>query len=171
MKRWIFYLVVILQILFLVLMSISFYAMDAVGETIKLRTAPADPRDPFYGDYVTLAYEIEQIPEDKWAVEKELERGDRVFLLLEARDEGIYELVEASKLWKEAKNDQIVLRARYQWHDEINGTYQVDIGLNRYYIAENTGAMYEQTMGNSIVEIVIAPWGHKKIASLEEDNE
>ncbi|MGI8314471.1 GDYXXLXY domain-containing protein [Halobacillus mangrovi] len=168
MKRWIFYLIVFLQILFLSLMSISFYVMDAMGETIKLKTAPVDPRDPFYGDYVALSYEVEQIPEEQWAVEKELERGDRVFLLLESNNEGVYELVEASKIWKEAEENQTVLRARYLWHDEMNKTYQVDIGLNRYYVEENTGEYYEERIGESVVEIVIAPWGHKKIASLEE---
>jgi len=32
------------------------------GERLVLKTRPVDPRDPFRGDYVTLNYEIGQIP-------------------------------------------------------------------------------------------------------------
>lgn len=165
-QRWWFYGLVTLQLLFLLLMSASYYAMDSWGQTITLKTAPVDPRDPFYGDYVTLDYAIEQIPEEKWLVEEPLNRGEKVFLLLEENDEGIYELVEASTLWPETEGNQVVLSSKYQWSDASLQQHQVDIGLGRYYIEENTGTFWERREERE-VEIVLAPWKQKKIASLK----
>ncbi|MGR9050877.1 GDYXXLXY domain-containing protein [Halobacillus faecis] len=165
-KRWWFYGLVTLQLLFLLLMSASYYAMDLWGQTITLKTAPVDPRDPFYGDYVTLDYTIEQIPEEKWLVEETLNRGEKIFLLLEENEDEIYELVEASTLWPETESNQVVLSSKYQWSDPSLQQYQVDIGLGRYYIEENTGTFWEQREERE-VEIVLAPWKQKKIASLK----
>ncbi|MBN9655807.1 hypothetical protein GLW00_05210 [Halobacillus litoralis] len=164
-RSW-FYGLVTLQILFLLLMSASYYVMDIWGQTITLKTAPVDPRDPFYGDYVTLDYAIERVPEEKWSVDESLNRGEKVFLLLEENDEKIYELVEASTLWPETEDNQVVLTAKYQWSDPSLQQYQVDIGLGRYYIEENTGAFWEQREERE-VEVILAPWKQKKIASLK----
>ncbi|QAS51652.1 GDYXXLXY domain-containing protein [Halobacillus litoralis] len=165
-KRWVFYTLVSLQVLFIVLMSVSYYAMDLWGKSITLQTAPVDPRDPFYGDYVTLSYEIEEVPEDKWAAETDVDRGERVFLLLEENEEGIHELVEASTLFPEPNGEQVVLTAKHNWSDPSTGQHRVEIGLNRYYIEENTGLDWEER-GEGLVEIVLAPWKQKKIVSLK----
>lgn len=165
-RRWWFYGLVTVQILFLLLMSASYYLMDIWGETITLKTTPVDPRDPFYGDYVTLDYEVEQIPEEKWGVETSLDRGEKVFLLLEEDEEGIHRLVEASTLWPETEGNQMVLSSKYQWFDPSSKIYQVDIGLGRYFVEENTGTLWEQREERR-VDIVVAPWKQKKIASLE----
>ncbi|RWZ55185.1 hypothetical protein EQV77_11075 [Halobacillus fulvus] len=165
-KRIWFYILVAFQFLFLVIMSAGYYAMDAFGETIRLETAPVDPRDPFYGDYVTLAYEVEQVPESMWQGEEEVESGQQVFLVVEPNEEGVYELQSASDRKPETEGDEVALEARLNWHDEFGRTYQVDLGLNRYYIEENTGERFESGMDNRIVEIVLAPWGQKKIKSI-----
>lgn len=165
-QRWWFYGLVTLQLLFLLLMSASYYAMDSWGQTITLKTTPVDPRDPFYGDFVRLDYAIEQIPEEKWMIEEPLNRGEKVFLLLEENDKEIYELVEASTLWPETEGNQVVLSSKYQWSDPSLQQYQVDIGLGRYYIEENTGTFWERREERE-VDIVLAPWKQKKIASLK----
>ncbi|CDQ21067.1 Uncharacterized membrane-anchored protein [Halobacillus karajensis] len=165
-RRWFFYALVFLQLLFLILMSVSYYAMDLWGKTITLKTAPVDPRDPFYGDYVRLNYDIEQIPEEKWKGEETVDRGEKVFLLLEENEEGIYELVEASTIWPEKSDGQVVLSSKYQTSASALDQYQVDIGLGKYYIEENTGAIWEQREERT-VEVVLAPWKQKKIVSLK----
>lgn len=165
-KRWWFYALVFIQVLFLILMSVSYYAMDFWGKTITLKTDPIDPRDPFYGDYVTLDYEVEQVPEEKWNIKASLNRGEKVFLLLEENEEGIYELKEATTFWPTAQGNQEVLTAKHAWSDPSLNQYQVDIGLDRYYIEEGTGELWEQRQERE-VEIVLAPWKQKKIVSLE----
>ncbi|MCA1022534.1 GDYXXLXY domain-containing protein [Halobacillus litoralis] len=164
-QRW-FYGLVSAQILFLLLMAAAYYAMDMVGEKVVLKTAPVDPRDPFYGDYVELGYEIEEVPGDQWEEEGASERGEKVFLLLEADEEGIYELQKAGTERFDSAKGQVVLPARYLWEDERASIHHVDIGLNRYYVEENTGKMWEQGE-ERLVTIVLAPWNQKKIVTLE----
>ncbi|WP_028782000.1 GDYXXLXY domain-containing protein [Thalassobacillus devorans] len=166
MKRFAFYGVVLLQVLFLTGMSISYYAMDAFGQTIKLETAPVDPRDIFYGDYVILNYEIERIDEEKWSGGIP-EYGEAVYILLEESDNGVFQVVTASRDKMETEADQVRMRGKYQWHNEGQSVHQVTYGINRYYVEENTGGKYEQQRDDMVVEVVVAPWGQKKIVSIK----
>ncbi|MFD1017803.1 GDYXXLXY domain-containing protein [Thalassobacillus hwangdonensis] len=169
MKRIAFYVIVAAQALFLIGMSAAYYAIDAVGESIKLRTEPIDPRDLFYGDYVTLNYEIEQIPIEKWNVEKEASYGDMIHVLLERREDGIYEVVEASNRMYDPGDNQVAVQAKYEWSSEVEKIHRVSYGINRYYVEENTGRELEEQAGEMIVEVAIAPWGQKKIVSIDNE--
>ncbi|MCA1011298.1 GDYXXLXY domain-containing protein [Halobacillus halophilus] len=166
MKRIWFYVIVCLQVLFLILMSISYYTMDTWGESIRLKTAPVDPRDPFYGDFVTLSYEVEMVPADKWNVSADIGSGEKIYLLLEPDEKNLYTLVKASAEKPEVSEEEVVLPARLDWHDPQRGVYMVDIGLDRYFIEEGTGQQYEQNREDLIVEVILAPWGQKKIDSV-----
>ncbi|WP_173916979.1 GDYXXLXY domain-containing protein [Halobacillus sp. Marseille-Q1614] len=166
MKRWIFYLIIGLQALFLIGMSVSYYAMDQFSETILLETEPVDPRDPFYGDYVALHYSIEQVPEEKWKSKKQPERGDIVYLLIEEKKGGLYELVSASDQKLSPNENQEELQAKFDWHLEQEGIYQVNVGLDRYFVEEGTGQAIER-QSEQVVKILVAPWGQKKIVSVE----
>ncbi|MBH0228750.1 GDYXXLXY domain-containing protein [Halobacillus yeomjeoni] len=166
MKRKWFYVIVGFQILFLVGMSISYYAMDVFGESITLKTAPVDPRDPFYGDYVTLGFEVERFPKEKWSGSENVKWRERIFLLLEEGEKGIHQLVKASESSLQSGENQIVLPAKFEWYDEHTETYVVNLSVDRYYIEENTGEEYEGE-GDRLVEIIVAPWGQLKIKSLK----
>ncbi|WP_226037690.1 GDYXXLXY domain-containing protein [Aquibacillus saliphilus] len=165
MKRIFFYIIVGLQFLFLVGMAASYYMIDYFGETIKLETLPVDPQDIFYGDYVTLRYEIEEIQANKWGGNENPTSGNRVYVLLENK-EGAYQVVKASDEKFQPSSGQVMLTAKYKYHDSINSIYQVDYGLGRYYIEDNTGQQYEQS-GEMIVTVAVAPWGQKKITDLK----
>ncbi|WP_101843451.1 GDYXXLXY domain-containing protein [Halobacillus sp. Marseille-P3879] len=166
MKRLLFYTVVGMQALFLIGMSVSYYAMDHWGETIWLETEPVDPRDPFYGDYVTLHYEIESFKDERWQGEEPPERGDKVYLIVEEGENNRFELVKASQSSSKLSEGQVEIKAVYQWHNPTENEHQVSIGLNRYFIEEDTGEDFERT-DRYVVEIVAAPWGQKKINSIE----
>ncbi|WP_079480662.1 GDYXXLXY domain-containing protein [Halobacillus salinus] len=160
-----FYVLVALQAAFLIVMSVGFYAMDEWGETINLKTEPVDPRDPFYGDYVVLNYQVESFPSSKWEGKDDVERGDKVYLLLENEEDGVSSLIKASDHPLNPDANQIVVESRMEWRDQYNDNYRVDLGLDRYYIEENTGREWEQAE-DRIVTIVLAPWGQKKIQSV-----
>lgn len=166
MKRLLIYIVITLQALFLVGMSLSYYLIDQVGKTIKLETLPIDPQDIFYGDYVTLRYEIEQIEESKWIGEKEHRYGEKVYVIVEEADNGTYQVVQGSAERLQVGANQVLLNGKYHYNDTYEGVIHVDYGLDRYYIEDNTGADYEQS-GEMTVTVAVAPWGQKKIVSLE----
>ncbi len=168
MKRGYFITLVGLQVIFLLLMTVSFYAMDSFGDTIKLKSEPVDPRDPFYGDYVTLSYEVEQISDEKWTGEENVHPGEKINVLLEPNKNGIYEVKQASPDSITASSkDQVVLDAKYEGHDNFLETHHVSLGLSRYYIQENDGAQFGNATNEKLVEIVVSPWGQKKIISVK----
>ncbi|SFG00722.1 Uncharacterized membrane-anchored protein [Halobacillus alkaliphilus] len=166
MNRIWFYVIVCLQALFLILMSMSYYTMDTWGESIRLKTAPVDPRDPFYGDYVTLSYEVELVPSEKWNISADIGSREKVYLLLEPGENDLYTLVQASAEKPDVSGAEVVLPARFDWHDSQREVYTVDIGMDRYFIEEGTGQQYEQNREDLIVEVIVAPWGQKKINSV-----
>ncbi|MBO8156234.1 MAG: GDYXXLXY domain-containing protein [Bacillaceae bacterium] len=166
MKRVFFYVVTGLQALFLIAMSVSFYIMDDFGEVIRLETAPIDPPDLFYGDYVSLRYEEERIEPEYWFGSKEVDRNEKIYVLLIPDEEGIYHVKAASDKKLAEHDDGIVITAKYQYKD-WNGDHRVSFGINRFYVEDNTGRQYEEIRDQLIVTVVVVPWGQKKIVSLE----
>ncbi|KGP72140.1 GDYXXLXY domain-containing protein [Pontibacillus yanchengensis] len=167
MKKWLFIVVVAAQAVYLLAMAGSYYLIEDFGETVTLQTAPVDPSDVFYGDYVILNYEVSTIPEGQLN-EEELERGDKVFVYLAPVDDGSYEVQRASIQKQDAKENEVIMTGRYEF--KANDGFQVDYGIGRYYVEDNTGETYENHSGDMTVEVAIAPWGQKKIVgvTLEE---
>lgn len=155
--------------MFLVGMSLSYYLIDEFGETIQLKTAPVDPRDLFYGDYVTLGYEVEQISEENWSGSDRVDAREKVYLILSPNQSGIYEVAEAADHKLEAREtNDVVITGWYGWYDRLNG-HRIHLGLDRYYIEENTGEEFENSREPMTVTIAVAPWGQKKITDLTRD--
>ncbi|MYL32295.1 hypothetical protein GLW08_05930 [Pontibacillus yanchengensis] len=160
MKKWLFIVVVAAQAFYLVAMAVSYYVMEDFGETVTLQTAPVDPSDVFYGDYVILNYEVNTIPKGQLS-EGELERGDKVYVYLVPNDNGIFEVQRASLQKQNAKENEVIMTGRYEF--EANDGFQIDYGIGRYYVEDNSGETYENHQGDMMVEIAIAPWGQKRI--------
>ncbi|HZG55531.1 GDYXXLXY domain-containing protein, partial [Paenibacillus sp.] len=78
-----FALLVALQALALLGLAGAAYAAVWFGEDIRVRTAPVDPRDFLYGDYVTLSYEMSRLSPALWQGGKLPEEGDAVYVALE----------------------------------------------------------------------------------------
>lgn len=166
MKKYAIYITVSLQALFLIGMASAFYLMDVFGEEIKLQTVPIDPQDPFYGDYLILDYEVESITRREWKIDEELSYGETVYLTLTKGANDMYQIKEVNKNKPNSKENQVVLSAKYEMFDTFDNRYHVNMGLGRYYIEDNTGEMYEDS-GELLVTIIVAPWGQKKIVSIE----
>ena len=128
--------VVLLQALFLLTMAGSYHLAHAWGEEIRLKTMPVDPRDLFYGDYVTLGYEISTIPID---LIDDLDasgdfhisdlEGKRIYVLL-TEEYGLYRVERAYLDRRNVPKDSWpVLRGQIRagWNDET----RIDYGLER----------------------------------------
>lgn len=160
--------IVLMQALFLLALAGSYHAAHALGEEIRLKTAPVDPRDLFYGDYVTLRYEISSIPVQRIADLKPDSDGDiedlykrQIYVVL-TEEEGIHRLkqayLERSNI---PKGSGPVLRGIIQggWNDEVNVKY----GLERYYVPEGKGTELELRQEEIIMRVKIAAWGQALI--------
>ncbi|KGP90764.1 hypothetical protein N780_03600 [Pontibacillus chungwhensis BH030062] len=162
MKRWLFPLMVSLQVLYLVGMAGAYYAIDLFGETIDLKTAPVDPRDLFYGDYVVVNYEISTISNENW-VGDEPQYNDKVYVKLR-KDGEVYEAQAVSHQALPTEKDEVLITGQYKGGngDELRIRY----GIERFYVEENTGEALEGNESERVAEVAVAPWGQKKIVSL-----
>ena len=170
-------LLVAVQVLVLTGMLLSQYAISWFGKEIELKTAPVDPRDIFYGDYVILNYEISRLPLAMSDRDK-LNRGDSVYVLLRpsASDRRLYEAAGISTDKPKTEGDEVYIKARvqYVWENGANEEVQLQYGLERYYVPEGTGMEWErrwneqfQEQGDKLrVRVTVAPWGRAKVEEL-----
>lgn len=161
--------IIVLQVLVLIGMAASHYAVEWYGDEVHLKTAPVDPRDLFYGDYVTLNYEISEIHLSQFKGNRPPEEGDMVFVLL--KKEGDYHQLVSASLEKPSvlATDEQVVKGRVnfvtrQWDPKLQGdsplqSFHVLYGFERYYVAEGTGKELENKRGQFDVVVKVAPWG------------
>jgi uncharacterized membrane-anchored protein len=161
-----------LQVLFLLFIAGSYYSIDYFGKEIKIKTKPVDPTDLLYGDYVTLNFDISNVPISKWEGKaSSFDRGQRsVYVILEKNKEGYFTVSSVTSDKPDVSNNQVVLRAQAEktWSgnnafDQLHITY----GFERYYVQENTGKELEQQARDMDVTISVAPWGASKIVDLQ----
>jgi uncharacterized membrane-anchored protein len=156
-----------LQVLFLLGMALSYYAVGWYGQEIRLKTIPIDPKDYLYGDYVTLNYEVSQLKPELWnkQTDGELPQDGSVVYVLLRSDGGLYKAVQVSGSKPQAKADEAVLKGVVQsrWDD----TLQIKYGIERYYIPEGTGKELEEKARDTVVKVKLAPWGQMKLEGLE----
>lgn len=169
-NRWLI-LVVALQALFLIGYAGTSYAAEWFGREVRLETAPVDPRDVLYGDYVVLSYEISQLDRTLWRSETSAlpVRGDTVYVALRPDAEGIFRPAAFFPNRAMAGGEDVLIKGRveYSWEHAVTIRY----GLERYYVPEGTGKALEEQAGKLLVTVRIAPWGQSVITGAEPRDE
>ncbi len=130
------------------------------GTEIVLKTEPVDPRDLLRGDYVTLGYELSQIPENeiKGDPDSYYAEGSDVFVLLKKGADGIWTRNRASaEPVTELVSGEVLLRgrSRYMFDPRSNGTVRVDYGIERFYVPEGEGKPIEQGVSEKRIDAVV----------------
>ena len=115
------------------------------GDDVALLTVPVDPRDLLYGDYVTLRYEIEEVPKNEIspAILKKIDNwsnSNRLKVYGNLVQQGdIYVL---DSLSDKKPRGSVYLTGKLSGYDYQNvdgvNVHSVDFGLERYYVPENT---------------------------------
>ncbi|MBG8556218.1 GDYXXLXY domain-containing protein [Hymenobacter guriensis] len=165
-RRWLRWLV-LAQVLFVLGVAASGYATGAWGRTIWLRTTPVDPRDLLYGDYVTLAYTISQVPGHLWRGAQPARRNQAAYVLLQPGSDGTCSAVGIYPEKPAPTPTQAVLRGSVQqvWRRSLTLRY----GLERYYVPEGSGKKLERHPRLQ-VQVRIAPWGQARITQVVPDS-
>jgi uncharacterized membrane-anchored protein len=159
-----FYGAVVIQILILLAITGTFYLTDKVGKEVHLKTEPVDPTDLFYGDYVILQYDIQTLPIKLWKGNDPIEESKKVYVVLDK----VNDIYEAKAIYPEKPNvneNEVVIAGRYKYFQD-DSTVFITYGIEKYYIKEGTGKEIEKQRDNLVVEVMIAPWGQKKINNI-----
>jgi uncharacterized membrane-anchored protein len=165
MKKW-FLTIIALQVVFILGLAGTTYAMDWLGKEIRLATVPVDPRDVLYGDYVTLSYEMNRLEPSLWKGDADLPaRGDKIYMVLRPNTDGLYEPIAAYSVRVAVNDTEVMVKGvvDYRWDDSLSVRY----GLERYYVPKGTGRAMEDQADNPVVTMKIAPWGQLVITDVD----
>ncbi|AFC32623.1 hypothetical protein PM3016_5966 [Paenibacillus mucilaginosus 3016] len=160
------------QVLVLAGIALSYYAVGWYGQDIRLRTVPVDPRDIFYGDYVTLSYEISRLDSTLWKEAAPPERGDTVYVVVKQGTDGVAVPMAVYVSKPSLAEGEAALKGivQYAWNPDFRGeeSFSVRYGIERYYVPEGTGKALEERAANLIVRVKAAPWGQVTIGEIED---
>ena len=123
------------------------------GEHVLLRTQPVDPRDPFRGDYVALAY-----PESRLRPGAEFAEGTRVYVQLRERPDGVW---VGRAPTRERPSAGVFVRGR------VDG-FQIRFGIERFYVREGTARKYElaNARGRLLADVAVERDGSAHLSEL-----
>jgi len=115
--RWKFIFFVSLQVALLAGIIAYRQYWVATGERILLQTAPVDPRDIFRGDYVSLRYDISTLDLDGLGAKGSFKSNEKVYVLLEKNQEGIFNPVSVSR---EPPSGKRFIQGRVQYETTLS---------------------------------------------------
>lgn len=171
MKRVLFYFLLILQALVLIAFSVLYEKIDKYGQTISIKTSEDFNRYHQYeqGKNIYMEYEINRIKEDRFSDVNvnEMERNESVYVLLRGED-GMFSVIKASdKKLESMSSNEVVLKGKFQHKDSMSKEIYVHYGMEKI-----TNRGYDHlTNGPWLITLKVAPWGQKKIVSIENMNE
>jgi uncharacterized membrane-anchored protein len=130
------------------------------GAEIVLKTEPVDPRDLLRGDYVTLGYEVSQIPAKEitapaggWYSE-----GSYVYVVLKKGGDGVWARSRASaEPISDLKGDELLLRgrSRFMFEPQSDQMVPVNYGIERFYVPEGEGRAIETAQQEKRIDAVV----------------
>jgi len=108
----------------------------AMGRSVMLKIRPVDPYNMLSGYYVTLNYEIAD--PGSFANPVNASNGERVYAILERRNDGVWRQVSLSKSRPtNLPENRIAIRGRYTYS-------RIGYGIEEFFIPEDKRAEIEE---------------------------
>jgi uncharacterized membrane-anchored protein len=118
------------------------------GKTVFLRTAPIDPRDPFRGDYVSLKYEISEIPLKKFKGTLPSDMSAKYYTVLKKGEDNVFELDHCTDVRPAGQTVFIKGRNEYRWFNPAVQKYiPLKYGIEKYFVQQKKGLDIEKRAG------------------------
>lgn len=159
-------LIIVLQIALLLTIVGKYQYVALTGQTVLLKTAPVDPVDPFYGDYVVLNYEAARIASS--TVPHDVTQDDQnrqVYVILQQKANPWYEAVGVYRSLPTLAAGQVALQGTLRYYDSEG--MSIGYGIERYYVPENTGHEIEAQRDRlTMVEVRVSSGGDAVISRL-----
>ncbi len=139
---------VLLQLFSLLYMAGVREVIIHTGKTVFLGTVPVDPRDPFRGDYVSLKYEISEIPLKKFKGTIPSEKSARYYTVLKKGEDDLFELDYCTAF--RPADDAVFIQGRneYRWFNPAAQRYlPLKYGIEKYFVQQKKGLDIEKRAG------------------------
>jgi len=156
-------LVVLLQTAALVAMVGMKQHTLSTGVPVLLKTQPIDPRSLFSGDYVRLNYAISQLRLDQVGGDREFERDDIVYVLLQPGAD-YWEPVSVHRAMPSVAAGQVAIKGRVLFVNQRTWTgpekpaepvksINIKYGIENYFVPEGEGRVLERPKPGETISI------------------
>lgn len=178
-KKQLLFAIIAFQVLILIGMFIKAFYPLAIGEEVRFKTLPRDPRDLFRGNYVDLSYSFNTI--DLTALPNDIDKmgkysyGDVFYLGIAPKGE----FYEPTGIWnnppKDTKYMQVIMQDDYSYsnYDTLR-TMGIHAGIESYFTEKENALKIESLGANDstdvIVKVMLAPDGKARIKTVELRN-
>lgn len=163
-KRWLYIAAVIAALLQSGVMLAGVQQRASIlrnGTEVVLRSLPVDPRDLMRGDYVTLSYDMSNLPVKLIRGEPPYKSGlNYVYVVMTKHPDGAWRVTRAQFDMPDALQDNEIfvrgeLDAPIMAYSD-NATVAVVYGIERYYVPEGEGLVIEKAQFANKTDIVLA---------------
>lgn len=135
----------------------------STGVPIVVKTEPIDPRSLFSGDYVRLNYSISQLPIDKLAGDREFDRNDTIYVVVQQKGE-YWEALSVHRAMPAVSSGQVSIKGRVEYVNQRNWrlrgeppemakSVNVKYGVENYYVPEGEGRALERPKPDETISI------------------
>ena len=155
-----------LQFLILIGMYVSAQMPLWIGEEIRLKTVPVDPRSLFRGNYARLRYDISRVDAGYFGEGAELRQGEVVYVSLKPGKDGLYRLADAGL---EKPREGIFLRGRVTGNRlrDSNGFYRVTYGIEAFFAPKQKALGLESDLRNGgVAEVMVSGSGRARLKNV-----
>lgn len=137
------------------------------GQEVLLKTTPVDPRDLFRGDYVVLRYDISSlIAENVTSERNDFKSGDDVYVSLDIKEK----YAVGTGIYSKLPNEGLFIKGTLK--NANSGRFNVEYGIESYFVPEGKGRYIERQLGKNIdVIIAIDKYGKSVIKALLIDGQ
>jgi uncharacterized membrane-anchored protein len=179
-KPVLFGAVALLQLALLALMVADRVQILRDGTEVTLQTRPLDPRDFLRGDYVTLGYDISQLPAGALSGQPANGRNPLVFVKLAPNSDGVYQAVSVHAEPVAVTSPEVLIRGRVVYGAScglgsraICDSLRINYNLESYFVPEGEGKKLEQARNDRKLVVVAAvlPSGRAAIKRLLLDGQ
>lgn len=128
-----------------------------VGQEVKLKTVPIDPRSMFRGNYARLNYAISQVFVTDQTIHLKPRFGEIIYVSLKENEEGIHELSGAS--FNKPKSG-LYIRGRVNDRWVTGNKYRVKYGIEAFFAPKEKALALEKDLrGGGVAVVQIASNG------------
>lgn len=150
MKRFIL-LVSVPAILILAFLGLNLRT-TTFGDEIVLEVFPADSRDIFRGDYVSLRYEISTVRLNETHHDTSFSKGEAIYGTLSQKG-GFWTLDSVSHDRPRTEEGQVFMKGRVTQSE--NDNVSIEWGIESYFLPEGEGRPLKQQMDGNLSAVVV----------------